>query len=149
VDYYDYKLVLPFDAQGKANSREAQRQKQTWELPFGLVLDAKGDWDLRRARFADVKAGLAFEVHSEFGVSTLVGFERTPQGYLILLNSEYQQIRAIWIDPGGVVLKDISLPNEEYSGYLAGGNVAVAQDGSLYVMSSTKNGIEIHFEAAP
>ncbi|MGB8984099.1 MAG: hypothetical protein WCC12_19680 [Anaerolineales bacterium] len=150
MDDYDYKLVLPFDAQGKANSREAQRQKQTWELPFGLVLDGKGELDWRRARFADVEAGLAFEVHSELGVSTLVGFERTPQGYLILLNSEYQQIRAIWIDPAGAVLKDVSLPKEEYSGFSSGaGNVAVDQDGSLYVMSSTKNGIEIHFEAAP
>ncbi len=148
VDDYDYKLVLPFDTRGEANSREAQRQKQTWGLPFGLVLGAEGELDWRRARFADVEAGLAFEVHCDLGVSTLVGFERTPQGYLILLNSEYQQIRAIWIDPAGVVLKDVSLPNEQYSGFSSGG-VAVAQDGSLYVMSSTQNGIEIHFEAAP
>jgi hypothetical protein len=114
------------------------------------VLGAEGELDWSTARFADVEAGLAFEVHSELGVSTLVGFERTPQGYLILLNSEYQQIRAIWIDPNGEVLKDVSLPNEQYSELSpGGGQVAVARDGSLYVMSSTKNGIEIHFEAAP
>jgi len=150
VDGYDQRLVVPFNAQGEANSREAQRQKKTWELPHGLVLCKDGSLDWRRARFADVEAGVAFEVHSDLGVSPLVGFERTPQGYLIILNSEYQQIRAVWIDPAGVVLKDVSLPNEQYSELSpGGGDVAVAQDGSLYVMSSTKNGIEIHFEEAP
>jgi hypothetical protein len=60
-----------------------------------------------------------------------------------------EQIRAIWINPAGFILKDVTLPNGLYSVLSAAGKMAVAQDGSFYVMSSTKNGIEVHFAAAP
>ena len=66
----------------------------------------------------------------------------------MLFDNAAEQIRAVWIDPDGKVLKDVTLPSGEYSN-LSLNRVAVTQDGSLYVMSSTKNGIEIHFEEAP
>lgn len=140
LDLYDYKLVSPFDAQGEVNPRETQRQKQSWDLPsVGL------DWN--KLRFADTSTGVAFEVHSDAHIGAQ-DFEKTPQGYLMILSTVAEQIRAIWIDPTGRVLKDVILPNSAYS-MLSYGDIAVAQDGSLYVMSSTKNGIEIHFETAP
>jgi hypothetical protein len=66
----------------------------------------------------------------------------------MIFSSVDEQIRAVWIDPAGLVMKDVTLPNAHYS-VLSVSDMAVAQDGSLYVMSSTKNGIEIHFEEAP
>ncbi|HEX2998398.1 MAG TPA: hypothetical protein VHP14_26470, partial [Anaerolineales bacterium] len=73
---------------------------------------------------------------------------KTPQGYLLTF-SEGFQIRAVWIDLTGRILKDITLPNSQYSMSSTYAQTVVALDGSLYVMGSTKNGIEIHFEAAP
>ena len=142
LDGYDNKLIDPF------RSREAQRQKQTWGLPYRFVMRTDGMFDWSTARFADLEAGLAFEVHSDFNLGALDGFEKTPQGYLMTF-SEGFQIRAIWIDPTGRVLKDVTLPNSQYSMLSVYAQTAVARDGSLYVMSSTKNGIEIHFEEAP
>jgi len=146
LDYYDYRLVTPFDSHGKPNSREDQRQ--TWEFPYRLALVKDGSLDWLTARFADIEAGRAFEVHSDAVLGALRGFEKTPQGYLMLFDNAAEQIRAVWIDLDGKVLKDVTLPSGEYSN-LSLNRVAVTQDGSLYVMSSTKNGIEIHFEEAP
>lgn len=142
LDGYDNKLIDPFRA------REAQRQKQTWGLPYRFVMRADGMFDWTTARFADLEAGLAFEVHSDFNLGALDGFEKTPQGYLLTF-SEGFQIRAVWIDLTGRILKDITLPNSQYSMSSTYAQTVVARDGSLYVMGSTKNGIEIHFEAAP
>jgi hypothetical protein len=148
LDYYDYRLITPF-RQNEAISREAQRQRQIWELPYELGTRREGsvDWDM--ARFADIKEEVAFEAHSDSGLGSIIGFEKTPQGYLMMFNSGLEQIRAIWIDRAGLALKDITLPNGQYSSLVIHGSVAVAQDGSLYVMSSTKNGIEVHVVQAP
>lgn len=146
LDRYDYELVVPFSSREEANSREDQRNRENWELAYRLV-ERDGVLDWKTARFADIQAGVVFEVHSDFGLGVLLDFQRTPQGYLMLFSSS-RQIRAVWIDPAGLVLKDVSLSDEEYTvaGY---GRVAITEDGSLYGMSSTRNGIEIHFEAAP
>jgi hypothetical protein len=59
------------------------------------------------------------------------------------------RIRAVWIDDAGIVIKDVTLPKGDYSEINFNGQVAVAQDGSLYVMSSTERGIDAHLERAP
>jgi hypothetical protein len=64
-------------------------------------------------------------------------------------NSGYEQIRAVWIDLKGNILKDVSLPNGQYSELSFDGQVDVSEAGSLYVMISTERGIEIHYAAAP
>jgi hypothetical protein len=148
LDGYDGRLLAPFNAAGEANSREAQRGRQPWEFPYRFVEDAQGLSPFL-ARFADTKAGVAFDVHSDAGLGALVGFEKTSHGYLMIFSSGYEQIRAVWIDPMGKVLKDVTLPNGQFSEMSFDGQTAVAQEGSLYVMSSTKRGIEIHFEGAP
>lgn len=147
LDQFDYRLVAPFNSAGEANSREAQRRKETWDLPYRYVESEKG-FDMYTARFADLKGDVAFEVHSASGLSGLVDFEKTPQGYLMVLGGG-EQIRAVWIDPSGVILKDVTLQRGNYTEFSLYGQVAVAQDGSLYVLSSTKRGIEIHYIGAP
>ena len=144
LDYFDSKLVVPFDPQGQANSREVQRQKETWQLPFRYV-EGK---DPYVARYADMNVGLAFEVHSISPLGVLTDFEKTPQGY-VLIFSLGDHIRAVWIDSSGVILKDVSLPNSLHSEINFSGQSAVAPDGSLYIMSSTERGIEIHYAVAP
>ena len=148
LDRYDYRLVTPFTGD-QVNSRKAQRDRQTWKLPCRMVIGTDGAFDWHRARFADVETGLAYEVHSDSGLGAIAAFEKTPQGYLMAFNSGAEQVRAIWIDPAGLILKDVTLPNGMYSVLSASGQMAVAQDGSFYLMSSTKNGIEVHFAAAP
>jgi Tol biopolymer transport system component len=144
LDYADSRLVAPFDSEGRANSREIQRQKKAWEFP--LLYPEGGDPYL--AHYADVKEGLAFEVHSASPLGVLTDFEKTPQGYLMTF-SLGDRIRGVWIDPAGNVLKDVTLPKGAYSEINFNGQAAVAPDGSLYAMSSTERGIEIHFVRAP
>ena len=144
LDYDDYRLVVPFDAEGQPNSREAQRDKETWGYP---KLYVEGQ-DPYIARYADRKAGVAFEVHSASPLGVITEFEKTPQGYLMVF-SLGDRIRGVWIDPAGEVLKDVTLPDDEFTEINFNSQAAVGADGSLYVMSSTKRGIEIHFISAP
>jgi hypothetical protein len=147
LDQFDYRLVAPFNSQGDANSREAQRKKETWNLPYRFVEGEQG-FDMYTARFADLKEEVAFEVHSAAGFSGLVDFAKTPQGYLMVFGGG-EQIRAVWVDPSGVILKDGTLQRGNDTEFSLYGQVAVAQDGSLYVLGSTERGIEIHFIKAP
>ena len=143
LDWFDSRLVTPFSSEGEANAREMQRQKQSWAFPYRYL---EGVFT---ACFADIKEGLAFEVHSDAGLGGIPSLEKTPQGYLITLSSGYEQIRSVWIDPAGVILKDVTLPNGHYSELSFDGQVSIGRDGSLYVLSSTERGIEIHFVEAP
>jgi hypothetical protein len=147
LDQFDYRLVAPFNSAGESNSRDAQRQKETWDLPYRYVEGAEG-FDLYTAHFADVKEDVAFEVHSPVGFGGLVDFEKTPQGYLMIFDG-FEQIRAVWIDPLGSILKDVTLPRGKFTELSLSGQVAVTQDGSLYVLGSTKRGIEIDYIEAP
>jgi hypothetical protein len=144
LDYWDSRLVAPFNSQGKANSREVQRRKETWDYPKRYVEGL----DPFVAHFADLKEGVAFEVRSASPLGVITDFEKTPQGYIMAF-SLGDRIRAVWINPAGGVQKDITLPKGMYSEINFNGQVAVAQDGSLYAMSSTERGIEIHYEEAP
>ena len=144
IDYSDFRLVTPFDSLGQANSREAQRQKETWNLPKRYVEDQYPFVAL----YADIKKGLAYEVHSASPLGALTDFEKTPQGYIMTF-SLGDRIRVVWIDPTGLVLKDVTLPKGQYSEINFNGQVAITEDGSVYVLGSTERGIEIHFEGAP
>ena len=143
LDWYDSRMVAPISPNGEANDREAQRERQPWEFPYRYLES------VFTARLAGIGEGLAFEVHSETGLGGLPGFEKTPQGYLLTFHSGYEQIRAVWIDLEGNILKDVTLPNGQYSEMSFDGQVAVSRDGSLYVLSSTERGIEIHFVGVP
>ena len=143
LDHSDSRLVAPFNPQGLANSREVQRQKESWGFPKRYV----EGMDPFVVHLADVKQGLAFELHSVSPLGAITDFEKTPQGYILIFSGD--QIRAVWIDPAGLVLKDVMLPKGQYSEINFDGQSAVAQDGSLYVMSSTERGIEIRFIGAP
>lgn len=92
LDYSDAKLVVPFNSQGGANFREIQRQKETWEFPERYV---EGQ-DPFVAQFADVKKGVAFEVHSASPLGVLTEFDKTPQGYIMTF-SLGDRIRAVCI----------------------------------------------------
>ncbi len=144
LDYSNSRLVAPFNPQRLANSREAQRQKENWEFP---LLYPEGR-DPFVAHYADLKERVAYEVRSVSPLGVLTDFDKTPQGY-ILTFSLGDRIRGVWIDPAGVVLKDVTLPKDTYSEINFNGQVAVGQDGSLYVMSSTRRGIEIHLVTPP
>jgi hypothetical protein len=144
LDYGDSRLVAPFDEQGKANSREAQRDKGTWELPKRYV-ESQYPYLVESA---DVMRGIAFEVHSLSPLGVLTDFERTPEGYIMTFSLS-DRMRAVWVDDAGAVLKDVTLPKIEYSEVYLYGQTAVTPDGALFVMSSTRRGIEVHYVAPP
>jgi hypothetical protein len=141
-DWGDMRLVAPFDASGKANSREIQRQKQSPRLTMKYMLETVND-----VRFADWDKGIAFAVHSQSMLGAIICFEKTPQGYVAVFEGD--QLRAIWFDEAGRVLKDVTLPKEEYSEIKPVGRTSVTPDGSLYFLRSTESGIEVRFVKAP
>ena len=141
-DWGDMRLVTPFDASGKANSRETQRQKQSPRLTMKYMLETVND-----VRFADWEKGIAFAVHSQSMLGAIICFEKTPQGYVAVFEGD--QLRAIWFDEAGKVLKDVTLPKEDYSEIKPVGRTSVTPDGSLYFLRSTESGIEVRFVKAP
>lgn len=141
-DTYDYRWVEPFNLLGEVNPREVQRHKHNQVLPFAEDLDPY------MARFGDVNEGLAFEVHSVSALGGVAYFEKTPQGYLVVFGGD--QLRAIWFDPAGKVLKDITLlNNNRYSEIYLDGQLATDQYGSLYLLGSTEKGVEVRLVKAP
>lgn len=143
LDFFDWRLVEPFDPTGKVNSREVQRNKQDLDLPFRYV-ENLGPYV---ARFGDAETGLAYEMHSRSPLGAITYFERTPQGYVAIFHSD--KIQAVWFDPSGNVLKDVSLPNDQFSEILVHGQVSIDNDGSLFVLGSTPRGIEVRYIKAP
>ena len=73
--------------------------------------------------------------------------KRTPQGYVVIFHSD--NIRAVWFDPSGNVLKDVSMPNDQFSEILVHGQVSIDNDGSLFILGSTPRGIEVRYVEAP
>jgi hypothetical protein len=143
-DYYDFRWVKPFGPTGEANSREAQRLKQIPELPYRIVEHQ----DPYVARFGDKEASLAFEVRSAFPLGAIALFEKTPQGYVAVFAGD--QLRSVWFDPTGKILKDVTLPhNDLYSEMDVYGQYATDQQGSLYTLGSTGKGIEVQLVKAP
>jgi hypothetical protein len=59
------------------------------------------------------------------------------------------QLRAIWFDESGKVLKDVTLPREEYSEINSVGHSTIMPDGSHYFLRSTENALEVRFVKAP
>jgi hypothetical protein len=143
-DQYDFRWVKPFGPTREINSREAQRFKQNPELPYRFVEHQ----DPYVARFGDADANLAFEVHSASALGAIALFEKTPQGYIVVFAGA--QLRSVWFDPRGKVLKDVTLPhNDLYSEMDVHAQYAVDQQGSLYVLGSTEKGFEVQFVEAP
>lgn len=62
---------------------------------------------------------------------------------------ESDLLRAIWFDEAGKVLKDVTLPREEFSEINPIGRTSVTSDGALYFLRSTENGIEVRTVPAP
>jgi hypothetical protein len=142
-DLDDWRLVMPFSPTREVNSREEQRHRQNPALVYRFVENL----DPYVARFGDVVAGLAFEMHSVSPLGAIIYFEKTPQGYVAIFFADL--IRAVWFDSSGTILKDVTLPNDQYSEVYPNGQVAIDQSGSLYVLGSTVRGIEIRFVKAP
>ncbi len=92
-------------------------------------------------RFADWEKGIAFTVRSASKLGAISVFEKTPQGSVAVFEGD--QLRAIWFNEAGKVMKDVTLPKEEYSEINPFGRSAITPDGSLYFLRSTESGIEV------
>jgi len=100
----DYsKLIAPFSPSGTVNSREAQWQKYLTEHIVKYMTDTNNE-----VRFADTKKGIAYEIRSVSPLGAITYFENVLQGYVAVFEAD--KLRAIWFDPSGIVLKDITLP---------------------------------------
>jgi hypothetical protein len=143
LDSYDGRLVAPFSLTGEANPREDQRLRHSPNLLYRFTEDL----DPYVAQFADVEAGLAFEIRSTYPLGAITLFEKVSQGYIAIFYAE--QIRAVWFDLSGNILKDITLPNLRYSEIYPQGQVVVNENGELYILGSVEAGIEVRYIRKP
>jgi hypothetical protein len=144
LDLRDRRFVAPFLSSGEINSREGQRHRRNPNLLYRYV---KG-LEPYVARFADVEAGLAFELHSVSPLGAIVSLDKAPQGYIVVIEVQ-PQYRAIWFDRSGAILKDVVLPDEYYSDMSFSSRTSVNSHGDLYVLNSTKTGVQILYVSAP
>jgi hypothetical protein len=142
VDLSYSKLVVSINSSGGVNSREIQQQKQPAKLLVKYMPDT-----VYIARFADVAKGIAFEVHSVFPLGAITHFENTPQGYLAVFEAD--QFSAVWFDSSGNVLQVTTLPRDDYSEINSLGRIATDSKGSLYILQSISNGIEVRYVNSP
>jgi len=141
LDSYDGRLVAPFTPEGEGNSREGQRLRYSPNLIYRFVEN------IYEAQFADVEAGLAFEVRSPDPLGAITLFKKVPMGYIAIFHAD--QIRAIWFDLSGRILKDITLPNQQFSEIYWLRQVVVNGAGDLFVFESQDKGIEVRRIATP
>ena len=141
LDSYDGRLVVPFTPAGEENSREGQRLRYSPNLIYRFVEN------IYEAQFADVEAGLVFEVRSPDPLGAITLFKKVPMGYIVIFHAD--QIRAIWFDPSGRILKDITLPNQQFSEIYWLRQVVVNEAGDLFVFYSQEIGVEVRRIATP
>lgn len=144
LDEYDGLLVTPINATGGVNSQEDQISNK---IPPNLrFVFAEGLFPYV-THFTDTQAELAFEMRSEVSFGAITHFEKFPQGYVAIFSAD--QIQALWFTPEGEVLKNVLLPNEQYTEINPGDQVAIDQNGAIYILESTAAGLEIRFVTAP
>jgi hypothetical protein len=136
------KLVVPVNSSGEVNPREIQQQI----LPAKLLVKYMTD-TVYAARFADVEKRVAYEVRSASPLGAIIFFEEVPRGYLAILEGDL--FRAVWFDPSGKILKDISLPRNDYSEINSLGRFASDENGSLYMLGAVNTGIEVRLFKTP
>jgi len=143
LDDGDGRWISLLGPDGRIKSREEQRHKHAQQLPYRFV----ENMDPYVARFGDTDANIAFEIQSVSPLGAIIDFEKYTQGYAAIFYGDL--IRAVWFDPSGNVLKDVTMPNDQYSEVYFLSQVAIDQDGSVYVLGSKPGGIEVRFGKAP
>lgn len=136
IDHSDARSVVPFNAQGNARSRadqRASRGRPTLRVQFV---------DARRARLEDTARGLVFEVSSETDLGAIALFRRVQKGYLAVFDAP-ETLRIVWFDRDGTVIRNVSIPGQEADWVNPYGQASVGQDGTVYILMGTAEGIDI------
>jgi hypothetical protein len=141
IDMVAQQEVRAVDTNGTTRSREEQRGGRN-RTP--LLVQFVNE---QHARLADIKHRLAFELRSSSALGPISYFGRTPDGYVTVF--ERQSFRVVWFDAQGTVLKDVLVPNNQYSVFNPNGRVGVDKADAVYILGSTANGIEIHRVPGP
>ena len=107
--------------------------------------------NVNRVHLADVGKGIAFDVQSASSLGAPLGaiifFEQIPQEYVVVFEGDKFQI--VWFDPSGNVLKNIVVDRDDYTEINSLGRIAIDSAGSLYILGSEKDGIEVNYFLAP
>lgn len=144
LDEYDSLLVMPISTTGNVNSQKDQYLNKVQPDLFSRFADGLFPYV---AHFGDRQAETAFEMHSDAPLGAITHFEKVPQGYIAVFSAD--RIQAIWFTPEGKVIKNITLPNEQYSEINPTGQVVINQHGAIYILESTAVGVEIRYVNPP
>lgn len=129
------RQVRPMSPTGQARSRQEQRQGQVQRPLLSRLVDGY------TSRFMDTRRGVAFEIRDNRGLGPIARFVETAHGYVVVF--QLDNLRVLWLDQSGRVRGQASIANPEYADLNPTGKVAVGQDETVYVLSSTSAGIEI------
>lgn len=132
----DERSIRSFSDTGKALSRTAQREERS---PSGFEMYLPHDGTIR---LADRGAGKAFIVKADDEVGPISYFSRTDQGYVVAFRG-VEIMRVAWFSPDGTVQRYVEAPSPEYAESSTTGRVTSSDDGTVFLLVSTKTGIEV------
>jgi hypothetical protein len=141
LDMTDQREITPLNLAGQARSRDEQHQSRTQASLLVQFLTGS------QARLADTKRGLAFELRADHDLGAIPYFARTGQSYVVAFESE--NLRLVWFDAQGHVLKDVVVPNRQSSVFNPTGRIGIDKTGAVYILGSTPEALEIHRVQGP
>jgi hypothetical protein len=94
-----------------------------------------------RSFFVNTQENLIFEIQSTTPLGAIAYFGKTSNGYIVIFEREF--LRILWISPTGQILDDCLAPNQQEAPINHYGRFVINQNGSIYYLSTTPNGMEI------
>jgi hypothetical protein len=129
------RSIHPLNTAGDLKSKESQLQDYT-------MTDLLSRWqNANRSLFADTQKGIAFEIQSSIPLGAISYFGKMNRGYVVIFEADF--LRLLWINSDGEILNDCRVANQQEAPINPFGRFAVDQNGSIYILNSTPNGMEI------
>jgi hypothetical protein len=102
-----------------------------------------------RVRLVDSGNGVAFEMTaSRDQLGAVPEFARWDGGYVVIFE-QTGTFRSVWIGADGAVISDLMIPNRSYSVFLPQARTSVTSNGDVYILDSTREGVQVERLAAP
>jgi hypothetical protein len=129
------RVIHPINSLGFIKSKEEQTQDY---VVAELLTRWQSDY---RSFFVNTQENLIFEIQSTTPLGAIAYFGKTSNAYIVIFEREF--LRILWISPTGQILDDCLVPNQQEAPINHYGRFVINQNGSIYYLSTTPNGMEI------
>lgn len=129
------RSINPIDSNGDIKSKEDQIQSYS---VTGLLARWQNNY---HSLFADTQEDLFFDIQSLAPLGAISYFYKTDSGYFVIFEEEF--LRILRISNTGQILSDSLVANQQESPIYHFGRFTVDQNGRIYYLNTTQDGIEI------